>query len=100
MSPPETDFKAIVVERTCCCLQVLLHAGPEGLTGTNIAERAQSLSLVASDWVTLENKDIRSSQISNIVRTMDIFVHVGRHRYALAALSGVTAVPVRPTSGM
>ena len=65
-----------------------------------IVETAQALSLVAPDWLKPDNKNSRSSQISNAIRNTDVFVHVGDHRYALAVFPGVEAVPLKTTSGV
>ncbi len=76
---------------------MLLHAGPEGLKVSKVAESAKAMGLVASDWVS--NRNSRSSQISNAIRNTDMFTHVGDHRYAIAAFPGAQHVPLKPTQG-
>lgn len=82
------------------CVQVLLHAGPAGMKVAKIVETAQALGLVAADWVKADNKNSRSSQISNAIRNTDVFVHVGDHRYAIATFPGIEPVPLKTNSGV
>lgn len=80
------------VQLTTSLSQVLLYAGPAGLKVAKIVEKAVSFGLVAPDWV--QNKNSRSSQVSNGIRNTDLFVHIGEHHYAIAALPGVKEVPL------
>ena len=82
------------------CAQVLLHAGPAGMKVAKIVETAQALGLVPADWVKADNKNSRSSQISNAIRNTDVFVHVGDHRYAIATFPGIEPVPLKTNPGV
>ena len=98
-----------VCVRVCACvlglsannsdskLQVLLHAGPKGLKVAQILDAVCSLGLVAEGWA--DNRASRASQISNAMRNTPLFVHVGDHKYAIAAFPGVHLVPLKSAPG-
>ena len=64
-----------------------------------MVDRAKDMGLVAADWVTGENRNSRSSQISNAIRHSDLFTHVGDHKYAIAKFPGVESVPLKAPQG-
>ncbi|KAL3146375.1 hypothetical protein ABBQ32_003061 [Trebouxia sp. C0010 RCD-2024] len=77
--------------------KVLLRAGPKGLKVAQILDAACSLRLVEEGWAS--NRASRASQISNAMRNTPLFVHVGDHKYAIAAFPGVQLVPLKSASG-
>ena len=65
----------------------------------HIVDKAKDMGLVAADWVTEENRNSRSSQVSNAIRHSDLFTHVGDHKYAIASFPGVQPIPLKIPQG-
>ena len=79
-------------------MQVMLYAGPVGLQVSKILELIHSLGLAPAKWGGPERKGSRVSQIRNVVCSTGLFVHVGSHRYTIAAYPDVEAVPLNRSS--